>query len=565
MRLSAVLLITSWIPLIQLQLYKFDADYRIYEENYTYWIILFLLSVFVAWLTVKKHFKRVDSTRIIPSLILMLLLFVVLFGILAIFIAERKLDIKLLDFSAHKPIICLISAALSFAALVLSWREAQKTDRPYLSALKFILASIFLMWQLNLGLHLYYKFPFSLYENSYLSHEYFGNTWFNYFNNVMKGLVTFRPMLFIGYTVVNLLFFGEMTLKGKFKEKQPLFFSAAGLLMVSAVYILIALMVAAVQLVPEFERDYPMSIAFSFITVIGPLLMIALLSAIMGGVLLFLKKGRTPTSVFTGVVRKKALATALITIILYLFLFGSVWPIKDPGMDVLMGIMKKDKDRFWSHTNGLALNEMSNASFLEFFLFGNAATMPLINNLKDEDTFVKEISAVLLRYLGDERAIEPLIEKLKDKSVQNRAAWALALFKDKRAFLPLITALKKNELVHDAIPALGKLEDWRAVDPLLARLDDEDPEIRKSTAIALGYFHDTRVAEVLFNRLQNDKSDGVKWEINRVLRTMLDMYVPYFQNVEKMKEWWQEWWDKYNYRIEIIFLDEREKKGLNSR
>jgi HEAT repeat protein len=209
--------------------------------------------------------------------------------------------------------------------------------------------------------------------------------------------------------------------------------------------------------------------------------------------------------------------------------------------------------------------EMNNASFLEFFLYGDSAVVPLINNLKSEDAFVKKVSVILLQHLRDERSVEPLIEKLKDNSVQVSAAWALALIKDKRAFLPLVTALKEKELMADAIPALGKLEDWRAVDPLLERLDDEDPEIRKSVANALGYFYDTRVAEALFERLINDRSDDVKWEISRVIKRMLSIGVPHFSgDIAKMDEWWREWWSKNRDKVEIIIEDEREKRGLNS-
>ena len=55
--------------------------------------------------------------------------------------------------------------------------------------------------------------------------------------------------------------------------------------------------------------------------------------------------------------------------------------------------------------------------------------------------------------VGDERAVEPLIEVLKDEDghIRSGAAWALGKIRDKRAEEPLVEALKdENEGVRRA-------------------------------------------------------------------------------------------------------------------
>ena len=77
----------------------------------------------------------------------------------------------------------------------------------------------------------------------------------------------------------------------------------------------------------------------------------------------------------------------------------------------------------------------------------------LILALKNEDYLVRKDAAIALKRIGDERAVEALIEALKYESweddytvliaVREHAAEALGTIGDKKAVKPLIRALKR--------------------------------------------------------------------------------------------------------------------------
>ena len=79
--------------------------------------------------------------------------------------------------------------------------------------------------------------------------------------------------------------------------------------------------------------------------------------------------------------------------------------------------------------------------------------------------------------LNDQRAIEPLIVCLQDNDsdVRRNAAEALGKLADERAIAPLILCLKDAdaEVRRQATKALGALGDMRAVEPMIACLKDQ--------------------------------------------------------------------------------------------
>ena len=90
--------------------------------------------------------------------------------------------------------------------------------------------------------------------------------------------------------------------------------------------------------------------------------------------------------------------------------------------------------------------------------------------------------------IGDERAVEPLIQALKDKDSDVREVAAEVLVKiGEPAVEPLIRALKdENQFVRwGAALALGEIGDKRAVEPLINALKDEDSDVRMEAAEAL--------------------------------------------------------------------------------
>jgi HEAT repeat protein len=159
------------------------------------------------------------------------------------------------------------------------------------------------------------------------------------------------------------------------------------------------------------------------------------------------------------------------------------------------------------------------------------AVEPLINALKDnweeygewnQHLSVYDNAAWVLGDIGDERAIEPLIEALDSKLHHAWDYWdskqgpgvvhALGEIGDARAVEPLIEALGPN--VHfgvrrGAAVALGDIGDARAVEPLIRELScDWDDMIRRFAAIALGKIGDERAVEPL-NKVLKDKERHV--------------------------------------------------------
>lgn len=128
--------------------------------------------------------------------------------------------------------------------------------------------------------------------------------------------------------------------------------------------------------------------------------------------------------------------------------------------------------------------------------------------INDEKSDTRADAAEVLGDIGDKRAVEPLIDALRDAdyTVQWSAAEALGKIGDKRAVEPLITTLKTGDeyLRKRAAEALGDIGDKRAVEPLINALKDEDESVRSSAAEALGNIGDVRAVEPLIDALKDE-------------------------------------------------------------
>jgi len=109
----------------------------------------------------------------------------------------------------------------------------------------------------------------------------------------------------------------------------------------------------------------------------------------------------------------------------------------------------------------------------------------LINALKDKEPIVRGDAAEVLGEIGDSRAVEPLIEVLKD-IVQYIAIESLRKIGEP-AVEPLIKALKnKDTLIRSgAARALGEIRDKRAVEPLTEAVKYGDMFVRSAAVGAL--------------------------------------------------------------------------------
>jgi len=136
----------------------------------------------------------------------------------------------------------------------------------------------------------------------------------------------------------------------------------------------------------------------------------------------------------------------------------------------------------------------------------------LILDLNGTDPEDRINAAIALGNISDSRAIEPLIETLKDEDENVRDAAAKSLIDiGKPAVGPLIEALKDDDENVRALSAaaLGDIGDTRAVDPLIENLKDEKVYVRAVTAFVLGYIGDPRAVDPLIAAL-NDVDSNVR-------------------------------------------------------
>jgi len=143
----------------------------------------------------------------------------------------------------------------------------------------------------------------------------------------------------------------------------------------------------------------------------------------------------------------------------------------------------------------------------------------LIKKLKDENWRVRWNAALALREIGDKRAIEPLINALRDgySDVRNAAFKALEEIEPewhktevaKRQVPEFINALRDrdSDVRSAAAWVLGKIGDERSVEPLINALMDEYWHVREAACKALGKIKDQKAIKFLINTLRDGYSD----------------------------------------------------------
>ncbi|WP_292389478.1 HEAT repeat domain-containing protein [Methanosarcina sp. UBA5] len=174
---------------------------------------------------------------------------------------------------------------------------------------------------------------------------------------------------------------------------------------------------------------------------------------------------------------------------------------------------------------------------------GEPAVKPLIQALSSKDPEIRENAAITLGKIKDERAIDPLIKLLTDEEwevesaatnalveigkpaveplikilqdenedsfLQVKAIAVLAGIKDERAIQPMIQALKEEPELDADLGYNLSLMGESAVEPLIQALDDEDPKVRARAAEALGRIGDKRAVGPLTDAL-DDKDEMVR-------------------------------------------------------
>jgi HEAT repeat protein len=116
----------------------------------------------------------------------------------------------------------------------------------------------------------------------------------------------------------------------------------------------------------------------------------------------------------------------------------------------------------------------------------------LIGLLKDPDRAVREDATIALGMIGDPRAIDALLEAMKDGAVKRHAIASLGMIGDPRALPAVLDALKGKGIKQAGTPTPGCIV-------------SEDAFIKEAAATALGHFRDPRVIPDLIMLLK----DGV--------------------------------------------------------
>ncbi len=163
-------------------------------------------------------------------------------------------------------------------------------------------------------------------------------------------------------------------------------------------------------------------------------------------------------------------------------------------------------------TEPIAYYWLKKKNYNKLTKMGEIAIKPLTESLDDNNNnYLTRIEAVkALEKIGNPRAVEPLINALKDKylDVRSHAAEALGRIGDPRAVEPLIEALKDengfvSKTVAEALANIGE----PSVKPLIKALKNSDSCLRSNAAGTLGLIGDVRAVEPLI-KLLNDKDMG---------------------------------------------------------
>ena len=122
----------------------------------------------------------------------------------------------------------------------------------------------------------------------------------------------------------------------------------------------------------------------------------------------------------------------------------------------------------------------------------------LLEALSDDDPRVRRAAAEALGHLGDPAAMEPLV--------------GVALFDPQEAV--------RQAAVEAAVEALIQLDHPEALERLMAGLFDDDPDVRRAAAEALGLVGDPAAVELLVGVALFDPEEAVRWATVEALRNL---------------------------------------------
>lgn len=146
--------------------------------------------------------------------------------------------------------------------------------------------------------------------------------------------------------------------------------------------------------------------------------------------------------------------------------------------------------------------------------------------LHDEHSQIRYTAALSLGELGDDEALEALIEQVEgdgNPMARQAAVIALGLIGDARAAPYLIKALKSDnpDVRFQSVTSLMQVSPEQAKKPLRRALKDEDPEVRAGAVAAMGDLGDPHSVAIIAPML-DDLTSGVQFEAAMTLARLGD-------------------------------------------
>jgi HEAT repeat protein len=141
---------------------------------------------------------------------------------------------------------------------------------------------------------------------------------------------------------------------------------------------------------------------------------------------------------------------------------------------------------------------------------GGRGCIPLVLKAleQDPDRDVRRCAAEVLGVNGVKQAAEPLARRLQDKNedifVRRWAAAALGHIGGDLACDALLASFRDKDVQPLVIEAMGDVKHPRALETLVAALGDEEEEVRRLAAQALGHHRDSRAVDPLRKLAQDD-------------------------------------------------------------
>lgn len=139
----------------------------------------------------------------------------------------------------------------------------------------------------------------------------------------------------------------------------------------------------------------------------------------------------------------------------------------------------------------------------------------LIENMKNEGSWVRIITAEILGQRKEAVAVEPLLNALKEEKedvVCEYIVLALGKIGDKKAFETLLGLLGNPEIRYRPYIAiaLGEFKDKKATKILIESIEDKNEHLRRCSAGALGKIGDMRAVPHLEKMIEIDVSEDAK-------------------------------------------------------